>query len=417
MVARPAPADTRSRLSIGMLGYGFMGRAHSNAYRSMALNLWPGGIVPDLSVIAGRSPDAVAEAATRYGFAAYTTDWHDLVNDPAIQVFDNVGPDESHVEPTRAAIAAGKAVICEKPLSWSALEANELAAAAEAAGVRSLTCFNYRFVPAVRLTRDLVRSGELGEIFTASFRYAQEWRTDSDSWLPTKSGALNVIGCHAIDLGHFILGDIADVSGVITAPVTDASRGEPVDTVTGLARFAAGAVGTIGATLIAPGRRNHLTFEISGSKGTVYWDLENLNNLMMFRRDGPAVNGFAQEIVCEAHHEIAKDWWPTGHILGWEHSHINMLAHFLRAVEEGLPMLRAANTGVSAVIDSYGRVLAAMDMQREGIIDHRIPAARDPTPYARWGDGALVALLALALAFLVASLRFTSSEKTRNSKP
>lgn len=335
MVARPAPADTRSRLSIGMLGYGFMGRAHSNAYRSMALNLWPGGIVPDLSVIAGRSPDAVADAATRYGFKAFTTDWRDVVNDPEIEVFDNVGPDETHVEPTRAAIAAGKAVICEKPLSWSALEANELAAAAEAAGVRSLTCFNYRFVPAVRLTRDLVRSGELGEIFTASFRYAQEWRTDSGSWLPTKSGALNVIGCHAIDLGHFILGDVADVSGVITAPVTDASRGEPVDTVTSLARFSAGAVGTIGATLIAPGRRNHLTFEISGSKGTVYWDLENLNNLMMFRRDGSAVNGFAQEIVCEAHHEIAKDWWPTGHILGWEHSHINMLAHFLRAVAEG----------------------------------------------------------------------------------
>ena len=338
MVALAAPADGRPHVSIGMLGYGFMGRAHSNAFRSMPLNLWNGGVVPDLSVIAGRTESAVAEAATRYGFTAYSTDWHDIVDDASIRVFDNVGPDDAHVEPTLAAIAAGKDVICEKPLSWSQEEANELATAAERAGVKSLTCFNYRFVPAVRLARDLVRGGALGEVFTASFRYAQDWRTDSTAWLPTRSGALNVIGCHAIDLAHFIVGDIADVSGVISAPVTDESRGEPVDTVTGLVRYGTGAVGTIGATLIAPGRRNHLSFEISGAKGTISWDLENLNNLGFFRRDGAKVNGFMQEIVCEADHEIAKDWWPTGHILGWEHSHINMLSHFLRAVAFDRPV-------------------------------------------------------------------------------
>lgn len=331
----PAPADARPRVSIGMLGYGFMGRAHSNAFRSMTLNLWTDGVVPDLVTIAGRTADGVAQAAMRYGFASYSTDWRDVVADPSIAVFDNVGPDDAHVEPTLAAIAAGKHVICEKPLSWSAAESNTLAAAAEAADVKSLTCFNYRFVPAVRLPRDLVRGGELGELFTASFRYAQDWRTDSSAWLPTRSGALNVIGCHAVDLAHFIVGDIADVSAVITSPVTDESRGEPVDTVTSLVRFAGGAAGTVAATLIAPGRRNHLSFEISGSKGTVTWDLENLNNLRLYRRDGSSVNGFVEEIVCEAHHEIAKDWWPTGHILGWEHSHINMLSHFLRAVVNG----------------------------------------------------------------------------------
>lgn len=338
MTAHTAPGDDRPRISIGMLGYGFMGRAHSNAFRSMPLNLWDGGVIPELAMISGRTDANVREAATRYGFARYSTEWRDVVDDPSIAVFDNVGPDDAHVEPTMAAIAAGKHVICEKPLSWSQSESNELARAAEAAGVKSLTCFNYRFVPAVRLARDLVRDGSLGEIFTASFRYAQEWRTDSTAWLPTRSGALNVIGCHAVDLAHFILGDISDVSAVITAPVTDESRGEPVDTVTSLASFASGAAGTIAATLIAPGRRNHLTFEISGSKGTVVWDLENLNNLRVFQRGGAGLNGFVEEIVCEAHHEIAKDWWPTGHILGWEHSHINMLSHFLRAVAFDAPI-------------------------------------------------------------------------------
>jgi len=296
------------------------------------MNLWENGIIPELALIAGRSENAVRTAATRYGFARYSTRWQDIIEDESISVFDNVGTDDIHVEPTLAAISVGKHVICEKPLSWSAAEANEMATSAEAAGVKSLTCFNYRFVPAVRMARDLVHRGELGEIFTASFRYAQQWRTDGIATLPTKSGALNVIGCHAVDLAHFILGDISDVSSVISAPVTDISRGEQVDTFASIARFASGAVGTIAATLIAPGRRNYLTFEISGSKGTIYWDLENLNNLQVFKCSNSEINGFINEILCESHHELAKDWWPSGHTLGWEHSHINMLSHFLRSI-------------------------------------------------------------------------------------
>jgi predicted dehydrogenase len=318
-----------------MLGYGFMGRAHSNAFRAMPAAFWPEGALPSLKVIAGRSADAVAEAATRFGFASYTQDWEDVVTDPDVAVFDNVGPDALHLEPSLAAIAAGKDVICEKPLAWAASDARRMADEAKRAGVRTLTCFNYRFVPAVQLARTIVASGDLGEVFTARFHYSQEWRTDSNAWLPTRSGAINTIGCHAIDLAHFIVGSIADVSAVITSPVTTSERGEQVDTLTSVVRFAEGAVGSIDATLIAPGRRNHLGFEISGSKGTVLWDLENLNNLYYFDRDGSSVNGFRQEIVCESHHPLAARWWPTGHVLGWEHSHINMLGEFLAAVSSG----------------------------------------------------------------------------------
>ena len=324
--------DGRPNLNIGMLGYGFMGRAHVNAYRTIPYMFWPAGTRPNLHMIVGRSEDAVSAAATRYGFERHSTDWQDLISSSEVTIFDNVGPDNVHFESTMAAISAGKHVICEKPLSWFSAEAVALADAAEKAGVKSLTCFKYRFVPAVRLARDLIRNGELGEIFTSSFRYAQEWRTDSKANLPTSSGALNVIGCHAVDLAHFLLGDIADVSGLLSNPVTPMEKAEPVDTVTSVVRYGAGSVGTISATLIAPGRRNHLSFEINGSKGSITWDLENLNSLFYFKRDGSRINGFTEELVCESHHPLVSSWWPSGHVLGWEHSHINMLNHFLNSI-------------------------------------------------------------------------------------
>lgn len=338
MSLTPAKPDERPAVSVGMLGYGFMGKAHSNAFKTLPYIFWPETPRVDLRAIAGRSQEKVSEAATRYGFSNYTTDWRNLVEDPDIQVFDNVGPDATHFEPTLAAVKAGKHVICEKPLALTAAEATILEQAAITAGVKHLTCFNYRFVPAVRLAHDLIANGELGEIFSASFRYAQEWRTDPTAHLPSSTGALSLIGCHAIDQARYLVGEIESVSALITNPVTAAERGEPIDTVTALAQFAGGATGTIAASLIAPGRRNMLGWEINGSKGSLTWDLEQLNLLKVYRRTGGPLDGFADVIVCEANHPLVAHWWPSGHILGWEHSHINMLGHFLNAVAEDGPV-------------------------------------------------------------------------------
>jgi predicted dehydrogenase len=349
---RPAPPDDRPSVGIGMLGYGFMGRAHSNALRQIPSTFWPGACRPELVGISGRTESSVREAATRYGFAGYTTDWADLVADERIDVFDNVGPDETHVEPTLAAIAAGKHVIVEKPLALTAADAERLLEAAERAGVKHLTCFNYRFMPAVRLARDLIAGGELGELHQVRFRYSQEWRTDPDAQLPSGAGALTIIGCHAIDQARFLVGEIAGVSGRFASPVTTPERrhgGEPVepdDTVAILAEFADGLVGTIDASLVSPGRKNMLGWEINGSKGSVHWSLEQLNHLHVHRRGSGRTQGFTEVIVCEADHELAAPWWPSAHILGWEHGHANMLAHFLDAVVEDRP------------VDPYGATFA-----------------------------------------------------------
>jgi predicted dehydrogenase len=332
------PADERPSIGIGMLGYGFMGRAHTNAFRTMPYIFWPGGCRPDLVAICGRTEAALREAATRYGFANYARDWHTLVEDERVDVFDNVGADDAHVEPTLAAIKVGKHVVCEKPLALNAHDAEQLVRAAESARVKHLTCFNYRFVPAVRLAHDLVHGGELGNIYQARFRYSQEWRTDPATELPLPAGALKAIGCHAVDQARFLVGEIAAVSARFTSPVTTPERrfrGHPVeqdDTVAILAEFEGGAVGTIDASLVSPGRKNMLAWEINGSKGSVAWNLEQLNYLHVYRGSGTRTQGFTEVIVCEADHTLASPWWPSGHILGWEHGHINMLAHFLDAV-------------------------------------------------------------------------------------
>ena len=317
-----------------MLGYGFMGKTHSNALKTLPYIFWRGAAQTRLVTISGRTEASVREAATRYGWENYSPDWHDVVNDPDIQVFDNVGPDDAHYEPTLAAIKAGKHVVCEKPLGdWK--QSAELASAASAAGVLNLTCFNYRFVPAVRLAHDMIANGELGVIYSANFRYAQEWHTDPTTEFGNKTGALDVIGSHAIDAARYLVGEVETVSALITNPLTSPPRGEPIDTVDALAQYEGGATGTISATLIAPGRKNRLGWEINGSRGSVYWDLENLNVLHHHAREGAKTEGFMEIIVNEAHHPLVAPWWPSAHILGWEHSHINMLAHFTEAVVAG----------------------------------------------------------------------------------
>jgi len=333
-VSTPTPADERPVINFGMLGYGFMGKVHSNALKTLPYIFSPGAAQTGLHTIAGRTESSVREAATRYGWANYTTDWHDIVNDPDIHVFDNAGPDDAHFQPTLEAIQSGKHVICEKPLGDYA-QSSQLEAAAAAAGVLNLTCFNYRFVPAVRLAHDMIANGDLGEIYSANFRYAQEWHIDPTVDFGNKAGALDVIGSHAIDAARYLVGEVETVSALITNPLTAPPRGEPIDTVDALAQYAGGATGTISATLIAPGRKNRLGWEINGSKGSVYWNLENLNVLHHHARTGSALEGFTEIIVNEEHHPLVAPWWPSAHILGWEHSHINMLAHFIDRLVAG----------------------------------------------------------------------------------
>src|SRR5919202_4648831 len=191
-------------IGIGMLGYAFMGKAHANAYKTLAYMTWPPPLRPELIAIAGRNEQAVSEAARRYGFAKHVTDWREVVSDPGITLFDNSGPNDLHAEPTIAAAEAGKHVICEKPLGRDAAESYDTWQRVQAAGVKHMCAFNYRFVPAVRLARELIEAGELGEIHHFRASYLQDWgAAESDAWRFDKeaagSGALGDLAAHAID--------------------------------------------------------------------------------------------------------------------------------------------------------------------------------------------------------------------------
>ena len=337
MPLHTAPRDERPAIGFGLLGYGFMGRAHSHSLHSIGHMCWPSAARPVLVAVAGRTEAGVAEAATRYGYSLYTTDWHDMISDPAVDVFDNVTTDAAHVETTLAAIAAGKHVICEKPLASTAADCAHLYEAAAAAGVKHLVCFNYRFFPAVRLAWELVHGGELGELYQARFRYSQEWRA-APGPLPSAAGAQAIIACHVVDQARFLCGEIASVQASISSPVTTPDRlyrGGPIDqddVVAMVARFDSGLLATLDASLVAPGRRNHLAWELNGSLGSVAWGLEDPNILKVYRTNGGRTSGFTEVITCEADHPLVAPWWPSGHVLGWEHGHANMLAHFIDAV-------------------------------------------------------------------------------------
>ena len=320
-----------------MLGYAFMGKAHSNAFRKVSYVAWPPPLVPRLVAIAGRNEEAVAEAAQRYGWERWTSDWRDIVADPAIGLFDNGGPNSLHAEPTIAAAEAGKHVLCEKPLGRDADESYEIWQRVAATGVKHLCGFNYRFVPAVRLARELIEAGELGEIRHFRGRYLQDWGDDPtlDTWRfqpdEAGSGALGDLGTHVVDLARFLVGEIATVSGLVRTFLP----GRRVDDALEAAvEFEQGTVGTIEATRLALGRRNAFQWEINGSKGSLAFDMERLNELQVFRADGDRARGFKTVLVSEADHPFWDFWWPPGHIIGWGDTFVHEVHHLLRAIAE-----------------------------------------------------------------------------------
>src|SRR3954452_23278599 len=310
-------------IGVGMLGYAFMGRAHANAYRTVAYMTWPPPLAPRLVTIAGRDEAAVREAAQRYGFERYATDWRELVGDGEVELFDNGGPNNLHAEPAIAAAEAGKHVVCEKPLGRDAAESYEMWQRVQATGVVHMCAFNYRFVPAVRLARRRIGGGELGEIHTFRGRYLQEWGpTQAQAWRFEKeaagSGALGDLGSHVVDLARYLVGEIDSVSAVTA---TFRPRREVDDAFAAVVSFDGGAVGTIEASRFLPGRKNALAWEINGSKGSLAFHLERLNELLI--SDGTA--GFRTRLVSETDDPFWEWWWPHGHVIGWEHTFVHEL--------------------------------------------------------------------------------------------
>ncbi len=337
-------------IGIGMIGYALMGKAHSNGYKKLPYMMYPHAANPVLVNIAGRSEGPVTEAAQRFGFRRHCTDWRDLIADDEVEVLDNGGPNDLHAEPTIAAVKAGKHVICEKPLGRNPDESRSMLEAAEAAGVKHMCGFNYRFVPAIIQARELIEDGHLGDIFHFRARYCQEWIIDPQFpriWRLDKdvagSGALGDLGAHIVDLARFLVGEPKSVNGLLKTFIKerplpeDPSRTGPVDVddaFVSIVEFQNGAIGTMEATRFAMGRKNLNTFEINGSKGSISFNLERLNELEVYLADTqPAeATGFRNVLVTEADHPYWKNWWPHGHIIGWEHTFVHELHHFLDCI-------------------------------------------------------------------------------------
>jgi predicted dehydrogenase len=349
-----APDPAVRTIGVGMLGYNFMAKAHSNAWRTMPYMFWPPVAEPKLVAIAGRSADRVAEAARRYGFEGYYTSWEAMVEDDRIEIFDNCSSHHVHAETSIAALNAGKHVICEKPLALSAADAGRMLEAARASGRHHMTGFNYRFVPAIRLARDLIQRGALGELYHLRVQYLQQSLHDPDRPLgrvpdgdSILAGSQAILGCHAVDLARFLVGELATVSA-LTPRFRDQRPGPDGtmidlpwdDAAVSLVEFENGAVGTIEASRLATGRANALRLEINGSRGSIGFDLERLNELQVYLVDAAVseVVGFQDVMVTHPDHPYAKVWWPNGHILGWEHAHINELHHLLEAVARDTPI-------------------------------------------------------------------------------
>jgi len=327
-------------IGVGMLGYAFMGKAHSNAFKKLPYMMYPPVAIPKLIAIAGRNHDAVQEAARRYGYETYYTDWHELVADPRVQLFDNGGPNNLHAEPCIAAARAGKHIICEKPMARSTAEARAMLDAVTTAGVKHAVAFNYRFVPAIRQAYELIHSGALGEIYHFRAVYLQEWIIDPGFeliWRLQKdlagSGALGDLGAHIIDLARFLVGEPKSVMGLTKTFISERplpggkGRGkvDVDDAFQALVEFQNGAVGTLEASRFAPGRKNHQVLEINGSKGSLQFNLERFNELDVFWKDSAPreTHGFTNVLVTEAYHPFYANWWPHGHIIGWEHTFVH----------------------------------------------------------------------------------------------
>lgn len=347
------PNTDAERVGIGVLGYGFMGHVHSNGYIKIPYSFSETTAWPDLIALCGRNEDKVKDIAARFGYDGYYTDWERMIEDTRIDIFDNCTPDNYHAAPSIAAAEAGKHVICEKPLAMTAEDAKAMLEAAQKAGVKHMLCHNYRFIPAVRLARELIDEGALGTIYQFRGQYLQEVGHDPDEVLEnvwytagTKSGVLLGIGCHLIDTARFLVGEIKTVSGLVKTFNTERENSEHHrEKVTAdeqnlsLIEFENGAAGTLESAGVSTGRRNQLTWEINGSKGSIAFDLEDPNHLQVCLDSAPEkLKGFSNISATDPVHSLRTVYLPPGHNAGWEYGHVHALRHFVNCVAFDKPV-------------------------------------------------------------------------------
>jgi predicted dehydrogenase len=373
----PAPPEPPSApdLGVGIVGYAFMGAAHSHAWRTVS-RVFDVPLRPRMAALCGRDEAAARGAAARYGWAATETDWRDLIARDDVQLVDIATPGDLHAEIAIAALEQGKHVLCEKPLANSVPEAaamRDAAARARQRGVRSMVGFNYRRVPALALARRLVRDGRIGELRHVRAAYLQDWLVDPAFPLTWRlraeragSGALGDLGAHAVDIAQHLAGELlTGVCGLTSTfvterPIRDGAAGGSADSphnggaggATGgrapsgpvtvddaalfIGRFPAGALASFEATRFATGRKNALRIELNGGRGSLAFDLERLNELQFYdRAEAAETAGFRRILVTEPGHPYLSGWWPPGHVLGWEHTFTHQARDLLCAIADG----------------------------------------------------------------------------------
>ncbi|HLK66832.1 MAG TPA: Gfo/Idh/MocA family oxidoreductase [Bryobacteraceae bacterium] len=343
-------------LNIGLIGYGFMGRTHSNAFRSVS-NFFDLPYRPVLKTVCARNSGRASAFAAQWGFESSVTDWHKLVDSPEIDLIDIASPNDTHAEIAIAAAKAGKMVMCEKPLGRNAGESEAMVAAVEAAGVPNMVWYNYRRVPAVMLAKQLVDEGRLGRIFHYRAKFLQDWTISSD--LPQGGEGLwrldvNVAGsgvtgdllAHTLDTAMWLNGPIQEVSAITETFIKSRKHNltgkvEPVgidDASLCLARFANGSLATFEATRYARGHKALYTFEINGEHASIMWDLHDLHRLQYFDHgDEGRLRGWRSLHITDRDHPYMGHWWVPGLQIGYEHTFIHQVADFLEALGKGVP--------------------------------------------------------------------------------
>ncbi|MFJ7974513.1 Gfo/Idh/MocA family protein [Peribacillus sp. NPDC096379] len=350
----------KKEIRIGMVGYKFMGKAHSHAYRDAPF-FFKLGLNPVRQAICGRNEEGVREAAEQYGWNSYETDWRELIARDDIDLIDIVTPNNNHAEIAIAAAEAGKHVFCEKPLAMTLEESKRMLEAVEKNNVMHMVNYNYRFSPAVQYAKKLIDEGRIGKIFHIRANYLQDWIMNPDFplvWRLEKSvsgsGSHGDLAAHLIDLARFLVGEFDEVSGILetfikkrpavedssglsgVASTTDFKKVEVDDASIFLAKFKNGALGTFEATRFAGGNRNANKFEINGEKGSIKWNAENLNELdVYFASDEEGLQGFRKINCTEEPHPYANAYWPAAHIIGYEHTFINLIVELMKGLEQG----------------------------------------------------------------------------------